>query len=330
MIVQPDADEATARGASLQVAPILEAAAVEHRFRNGRGIGPVDLRIVDGERTAIMGSNGAGKTTLMRILATATRPRRGTVRWYGSAQARVARCFIGYAADSALDDAGLSGRQSSYFWCSRYVRRGTIGPLVDDALARFGLAAVADEPLARYSFGMRRRLALAQAFAHHPRLALLDEPTAGLDANGLEALRFELLHRSERGEATLVASNDCGFVATACERVIFLDQGYVVVDDTPERLLASVGDARRVEMDVADAARPFVDQLETLAGVVNTRCVDGAVSVELLDDSALGSLVRVVDSWPGGLLALRVHKPDLSDAFRSLTGKTLHGDRETR
>src|SRR6185437_6409825 len=99
-------------------------------------------------------------------------------------------------------------------------------------------------------FGMRRRLALAQALAHQPRLALLDEPTAGLDAEGLEALRAELVRRSEHGDATLVASNDCTFVAAACDRVVFLDHGCLLADATPEQLLATVGDARRVELDI--------------------------------------------------------------------------------
>ncbi|MHB8490433.1 MAG: ABC transporter ATP-binding protein [Candidatus Dormibacteria bacterium] len=309
----------------LQVAPILEVCAVEHRFRNRRGVGPVDLSLGPGERTALMGSNGAGKTTLLRVLATATRPRRGAVRWCGSPAPSTARRLIGFAPDAALDDPGLTGRQSTYFWCRQWTRGDDVAVLAGDALRRFGLASVADEPIAGYSFGMRRRLALAQALAHRPRLALLDEPTAGLDADGLETLRAELATRSDQGHASLIASNDCSFVAAACDRVIFLDQGRVVVDATPGDLLASVGDARRVDLDVAEGAHHHVEQLRSVGGVASVTYVDGVVSAVLLDDSALASVVRVADGWPGGLRAVRLHQPDLSDAFRHLTGVSLDG-----
>ncbi len=231
---------------------MLEATGVEHRFRNGRGVGPVDLRLAAGERTALMGANGAGKTTLLRIFATATRPRRGAVQMVRHRGPRAARRLIGFAGDAALDDPGLTGRQSTYFWCRQWSPGSDVHDRVASTLQRLGLGDVADEPIAGYSFGMRRRLALAQALAHEPRIALLDEPTAGLDAEGLESLQAELLTRAGRGDATLVASNDCTFVAAACSRVIFLHHGHVVADGAPSALLASIGDARRVEMVIAE------------------------------------------------------------------------------
>ncbi len=305
---------------------MLEASRVEHRFRNGRGVGPVDLRLMAGERTALMGANGAGKTTLLRILATVTRPRRGEVEWCGTTIPRAARRLIGFAGDAAPDDPGLTGRQSTYFWC----RQWASGPAVHDAVAntlqQLGLAHVADEPIAGYSFGMRRRLALAQALAHEPRVALLDEPTAGLDAEGLEALHAELVTRAHRGDATLVASNDCTFVASSCGRVIFLNDGQVVADAAPAALLASLGDARRVEMTIAEDTHALAGDLQAIAGVANVAISAGLVTLDLEEDSALGAVVRVVDAWPGGLRALRIQRPDLSDVFRHLTGADLDNE----
>ncbi len=323
MIVHQRRQERSAQTPALEVQPTIDVSGVEHRFRNGRGVGPVDLRISAGERTALMGANGAGKTTLLRILATATRPRHGTIRWRGSTVPRRARRWIGFAADAALDDPGLTGRQSTYFWCRHWTSAGHVAVLVDDALQRFGLARVADEPIAGYSFGMRRRLALAQALAHDPMIGLLDEPTAGLDAEGLETLQGELAYRARRGDATVIASNDCTFVATACDRVIFLDQGCVVADATPADLLASAGDARRLELDIAEEAEAQGLDLETIPGIANAVCAGGVVTLDLLDDSALAAVVRAVDAWPGGLRALRIHRPDLSDVFRQLTGAAL-------
>ena len=150
VILQPRVDGA-APDQLLRLAPVLDAAGVGHRFRNGRGVGPVDLCIAPGERTALMGANSAGKTTLLRILATSTRPRWGIVRWCGTARPRDGRRWIGFAPDAVLDDPN-----------SRDAKRRTSGPAMDaretgrsgrDALHRFGLAAVADEPMAGYRSG---------------------------------------------------------------------------------------------------------------------------------------------------------------------------------
>ena len=285
MITHPAPHDDVAQAVPMHVAPLLEALGVEHRFRNGRGVGPVDLRIAPGERTALMGANGAGKTTLLRMLATATRPRRGVVRWCGSAVPCEARRLIGFAADATLDDAGLTGRQSTYFWCRQWLPGARTGVAVEDALHRFGLALVADEPIAGYSFGMRRRLALAQALAHHPRLALLDEPTAGLDADGLAVLRAELARRSLQERATLIASNDCTFVADGV-RPGDLPRPGIGWSPTPHprSLLASVGDARRVELDIASDTRPRIIELRHIDGIANAACTDGVVTFDLLDD----------------------------------------------
>ncbi|HEY6468614.1 MAG TPA: ABC transporter ATP-binding protein [Candidatus Dormibacteraeota bacterium] len=283
----------------------------------------MDLQVTAGERTAIMGANGAGKTTLLRILATATRPRKGTVEWCGTAVPRLARRWIGFAGDATPDDPGLTGRQSTYFWCRQWSAGSDIHRAVEETLGRLGLADVADEPISGYSFGMRRRLALAQALAHKPRIALLDEPTAGLDADGTASLSAELAMRAEAGDATLVASNDCAFVASACARVIFLNHGHVVADATPEALLASVGDARRVEMTIAENTAPRIGELQTIPGIANVSSTADVVTLDLVDDSALAAVVRTVDAWPGGLHALHIQRPDLSEVFRQLTGLAL-------
>ncbi|HEX6537556.1 MAG TPA: ABC transporter ATP-binding protein [Candidatus Dormibacteraeota bacterium] len=309
-----------ARRAPAPAHPVLEAVEVEHRFRNGRGVGPVSLKIAAGERVALMGPNGAGKTTLLDLLATAARPRRGEVRWYGSTSPRKARRLIGTAPDTAVEEGGLTARQATFFWCCQWVPRASAGGLVDDALRRFGLTAVADDRVASFSFGMRRRLALAQALVHGPRLALLDEPTAGLDPEGVRALDVALLARTQRGQATVVASNDCDFVAMSCTRVLFLDGGRVIHDAAPDALLAQVGAIRVAEIEVR--GRGSLDAVRSLDGVGEVHAAGGRVSVELLDERALATVVSTVDA-DAGLVSLRVHIPDLDDVFTALTGRGL-------
>ncbi len=84
--------------------PAVEARGVERRYRGGRGVGPVDLRVESGEVVVLMGPNGAGKTTLLRLLATLGAPRRGEVRWFGGASAASARRGVGLSPDTAQEE----------------------------------------------------------------------------------------------------------------------------------------------------------------------------------------------------------------------------------
>ena len=307
--------------ARLTVRSVLDAVDVERRYRNGRGVGPMTLHVTCGERVAVMGPNGAGKTTLLRILATGVRPRRGVVRWYGTTSPRRARRLLGFAPDVIVEEGALSARQSTYFWCRQWMSSVEAGGFVDDALTQFGLHDVADEPVSSFSFGMRRRLGLAQALVHRPRLALLDEPTAGLDPEGVDSLIEALRERAQRGHPTIIATNDCDFVGAACDRVLFLDDGALVWDAAPSELLQWLGSRRVAELEVPPQFS--TDALQAIDGVGDISREDGIVRLELLDDRALADVVTVADGSAGGLHGLRLHTPDLGDAFRNLTGRSL-------
>ena len=301
----------------------VEARGVERRHRGGRGVGPVDLDVAAGEVVALMGPNGAGKTTLLRLLATLGRPDRGALRWFGGVGEGEARGGLGLSLDAAVEEETLSGLQAAHFWCRQWVRdAATAAALCEQALRRFGLWEVRDEPVGAYSFGMRRRLALVEALAHEPRLALLDEPTAGLDPAGVQALVEELRRRTAMGRATVVASNDANFCAAAADRVAFLVDGRMVRCAAPGELLAAVGAARVAELRVA--ADVDLDALRRVAGVERVDAGPDGVVVRYRDAGALPRIVAAAD-FPGGRLrAMSLHEPDLGDAFRELTGAALH------
>ena len=300
---------------------LLSVDAVERRHGNGRGVGPVSLQVEQGTCVALMGPNGAGKTTLLRMLATIDAPRGGAVRWFGGTSTIDARRRLGFAPDVVQEEASLTARQATHFWCRQWLGRAEMDGRVQRALATFGLDSVADEPVARFSFGMRRRLALAQALVHDPALLLLDEPTAGLDPAGARALYGALRERCAAGMTAVIASNDCAFVATACDRVIFLHEGRAIRDASPAALLAELGTRRRAELELrvpCDA-----EELLAVAGVAAVSENGRATVVELATAGALVSVVAIADKPGGNLCGLRVREPDLADAFWRMTGTEL-------
>ena len=306
-----------------EVAPVvLRAAAVELRHRGGRGVGPVDLTACAGEVVALVGPNGAGKTTLLRVLAGVSRAQRGEVRWFETASAATGRAGMGLALDVAVEEESWSGRQSTYFWCRQWIGdAGRARHLTGAALRRFGLDGVADEPVGSYSFGMRRRLAVAQALAHEPPLALLDEPSAGLDPDGLGRLCEELARRRECGATSVLASNDPGLVARVADRVALLDSGVVVRCDTPAALLATAPAERVVELRLGGSLD--VDAMRAVAGVVAVDLLHSGACVRFGGAGCLARIVAAADSGRSRVVGVRVREPDLGDVFLALTGRTL-------
>jgi ABC-type multidrug transport system ATPase subunit len=292
------------------------------RYPGGRSVGPIDLDVHAGEVLALMGSNAAGKSTLLRLLASADRGDSGLLAWWGDANPRRARRRIGYAGDEPVEETTLSPRQSTYFWCRQWVGDPRLARrLTAETLDSLGLGERADEPVGTLSYGLRRRLALAQALAHRPALALLDEPSAGLDPDGVEVVTAAL-----RARATVVASNDPEFVAGVADRVAMLHRGRCLRVASLPALLAEVPRRRVVELRVGDAGDgaltvAVAERVAGLAGVLLRSASDGLVVAELEEDAALSLLVAAADSVGPGVRSLEVRRPDLRECFHALVGR---------
>jgi len=306
--------------------PCVVARAVVRRYPGGRSVGPVDLEVMEGEVLALMGSNGAGKSTLLRLLASADRADDGRTTWWGTTHSRGARRRMGYAADEPAEESTLSLRQATHFWCRQWVTAPLKARrLTDEALTALGLADRADEPVGTLSYGLRRRLALAQALVHRPALALLDEPSAGLDPDGVASVSAVLRGRAERGEATVVASNDPEFVAGVADRVAMLHEGRCLRVAPIAVLLAEVPRQRIVQLHLGDAGagqaaltEAVSRRIAALSGVTLLSASDGLIEAELADGTSLSQVVGAADALGPGVRSLEVRRPDLRECFHAL------------
>ena len=173
----------------------------------------VSLRVAAGEAVALLGPNGVGKTTLLRVAATLTRPQRGRV------ELGVDRSELVYPANPPAFYRHLSGYET--------LKTGTLlfGRPADRAAVEGALKAVGlppDKPVAAYSSGMKKRLALARARLLRPRLLLLDEPATALDAEGRTLLLDLIAEVKARGGAVLLATHDRAFAEAAADREVAL------------------------------------------------------------------------------------------------------------
>jgi ABC-2 type transport system ATP-binding protein len=207
----------------------------------------VDLIVRPGEFVVLLGPNGAGKTTLFQLLSGLFTPDGGTIAVMGhdmAVDAVPALAGLGIVFQQSTLDLELSVRANLKFHAGLHGLPGALAARrIAADLERLGLAERADQPVRALSGGQRRRVELARALLHEPRVLLMDEPTVGLDpASRRELLAVVRALRDQRALAVLWATHLCDEAALA-DRVVVLDRGAVVKDAPPAALVASVGAA---------------------------------------------------------------------------------------
>ncbi len=212
-----------------------------------RAVDGVSLTAFAGEFIALLGPNGAGKTTLFQLLSGLFVPDSGRIEVMGHDMRRdpvPALAMLGIVFQQPTLDRELSVTGKLLFHAGLHgIPRPVAKARIDKELARLGLAERAHDKAAQLSGGNRRRLELARALLHEPRVLLMDEATVGLDPGSRsELLKFIIGLRAERGVAVLWATHLCDEVPNA-DRVVVLDHGKVLADTTPAELVASAGTA---------------------------------------------------------------------------------------
>jgi zinc transport system ATP-binding protein len=225
----------------------LELDDVSFAYRHGQPVlESVSLVVEEGEFVAVAGPNGGGKTTLVRLALGLERATAGSVRLFGEPAHRFSRrSMLGYLAQRSQLGTEAPATVREVVSAGRLAVGGLLGPLrrrdraiVDDAVAEVGLAGLAETPLSRLSGGQQQRAFIAKALAGEPGLLVLDEPTAGVDAESQEAFAGLLarLHR-DRHVTTLYVSHEFGAVEHIVERLVLV-RGAILFDGHPRQLPA--------------------------------------------------------------------------------------------
>ncbi len=206
----------------------------------------VDLEVRAGEIFGLLGPNGAGKTTTIKMLITLLPPTSGTASVAGADVGRepgVVRRRIGYVPQLVSADGTLTGRENLRLSARLYhMPRGDRERRIDEQLEFMGLADVGDRMVRTFSGGMVRRLELAQAMLHRPRVLFLDEPTVGLDPTARSAVWDRVRRLRDRdGTTILLTTHYMDEADELCDRLALMNGGRISAVGTPDELKAAVG-----------------------------------------------------------------------------------------
>ena len=312
----------------------IETRGLVREFKKGpRAVDGIDLRVEAGEVYGFLGPNGAGKSTTVHMLTTLLPPTAGTARVGGhdvETEGPAVRALIGAALQEAALDPFLTGREHMKLQTAMHGMSGDEGRSRTDALLeRVGLTQAADRRVRGYSGGMKRRLDLALALVHRPRILFLDEPTTGLDVQSRSALWAEVQRlAADRGVTVFLTTQYLEEADVLADRVGIIDQGRIVAEGTPEALKDEIG---RPSVE-ATPAEP--DQLAPMKAVLARfgEAVAGSpkgAAVRLSGgDAQLAEVVRALDSENIKIQDLQLHAPTLDDVFLAKTGRSLEGAEE--
>lgn len=219
---------------------MITVSGLTKRYGARSAVDDLSFELAAGRVTGFVGPNGAGKSTTMRMMVGLTRPDRGEVCYDGVRYADLAHPArtVGAVLDARCMHPGRTARNHLR---ATAALGGVASARVDDVLADVGLDGVADERAGRFSLGMRQRLALAAALLGEPRVLLLDEPSNGLDPDGIRWLRNRLRSFADAGGTVLVSSHLIAELARFADDLVVVGAGRLIAAETVESVTSRTG-----------------------------------------------------------------------------------------
>jgi ABC-2 type transport system ATP-binding protein len=310
----------------------IEAHGLVRDFKKGpRAVDGIDLRVDPGEIYGFLGPNGAGKSTTVHMLTTLLPPTAGTATVGGFdvvKEGPQVRKVIGAALQEAALDPYLTGREHLRLQTAMHGITGEERQQrSNELLHRVGLTEAADRKIGGYSGGMKRRLDLALALVHRPRILFLDEPTTGLDIQSRTALWQEVGRLAkDEGVTVFLTTQYLEEADVLADRVGIIDHGRLVAEGTPEQLKAEIS---RSTVEAVPAERELRGALVAVLerfGEQTTGFGPDSVAVQLAaSDGDIAQIVRALDAEGVRIAHLQIHEPTLDDVFLAKTGRHLEG-----
>jgi len=293
---------------------MIRANSLVKRFQQRVAVNDVSLNIGKGNIFGLLGPNAAGKTTVIRMMCGILRNDEGEIRIDGEVIDR-AKSKFGYVAQYFGQYEELSVWENLKFYASMYeVNRSQI---LEDLLDRYSLTKFKKEKAGALSGGYQRRLALACALAHDPKVLFLDEPTAGIDPVTRKLLWDDFYRLSAQGK-TLFVTTHYMEEAQRCHHLAFMASGRIIARGTPETIVDALGDVR-IYIGLIAYLPELHQALNQREDILLLNQFGGELRIICKPDAELAAIQAIVDQFSDSKVELRLGKSNLEDVFIALT-----------
>lgn len=308
---------------------MIEVRDLSKKYKDKLAVKDVNFYMEDGESVGLLGPNGAGKSTTISMISTLLPPTNGTVRYNGQdvlKDPKNLRPVLGMVPQEIALYGELSAYENMKFFGKIYHLTGeNLENKIQQNLELVGLAERQKDTVENYSGGMKRRLNIAVALMHDPKILIMDEPTVGIDPQSRNYIldMVRKLNR-EKGLTVLYTSHYMEEVEKLCDRVYIMDHGEIIASGTKDELKSILSNEDTVEIKVSAKNEEFPNELSQLTGV--NRVVENEFGYNLIlskGEEILGEIFEIAKNMNINILRIDIQTPTLEDVFLHLTGRKL-------
>jgi ABC-2 type transport system ATP-binding protein len=306
----------------------IEISSLTKNFENVTALDNLSLGVKYGEIFGLLGPNGSGKTTTINIVSALSKPTSGQVKVLGydiTQNTHAVHAVLGAVPQETALYEELTAWTNMAIHADLYgVLRSEREQRITDMLNLVQLYERRDNRVRTFSGGMKRRLALARALLHDPKLLYLDEPTLGVDVQSRRALWDYILDLKKKGKTILLTTNYLEEANALCDRLAILDHGRLVAVDTPSNLKRMYGDTIIEIETMSPISQNIVTQLHALPGITELHQNEKALKIASTGDdtSTIGQIVMLVTKETA-IRTISQREPNLDEIFLNLTGSAL-------
>ncbi len=308
---------------------IIQLKNVTKRYDDKLAVDNISLDIEEGELFGLLGPNGAGKSTLISMICGLTKLDKGDIIINGSSiktNPIAAKQNIGLVPQEIALYENISAIDNLKFWGKMYSLKGNLlKERIEEVLEATGLKDRRKEKVSKFSGGMKRRLNIACAVMHYPKIVIMDEPTVGIDPQSRNnILEFTKELNKKHGSTLIYTSHYMEEVEALCSKVCILDEGKVIAKGDQDHIKRMIMNEERVEITISEY-KPEIDLiLKKLTSVREVVYKDSKLTVIMQDTQrSIQQIIEVLIKAEIGIKDISIKKPTLETVFLSLTGKAL-------
>ncbi len=307
---------------------VLEIHHLTKKFGDFVAVDNISLSIEEGEIFGLLGANGAGKSTTIHMISSLLRSNEGEITILGKNIAKhrkFAKMNIGIVLQDLAIYEDLTAYENVKFFAGLYGLRGAhLHNRVEEALQFVGLSDKHKSFPKNFSGGMKRRLNIACAIAHRPKLIIMDEPTVGIDPHSRNYILESVKKLNAMGCTIIYTSHYMEEVEEICTRIAIVDHGKIIAEGTKEQLKSIITNTKDIQVVLKSAENIDIGELKTISGVEAAVLEDNTIKIN--SDAGVNNLNQIIEKLMKNgaeIRSLEEKAPNLETVFLTLTGRQL-------
>lgn len=307
---------------------VIEIKDLVKKYDTTIAVDNINLSIEEGEIYGILGPNGAGKSTTISLICSLLNPSFGEIKILGEdirKKSTIIKRNIGLVPQNIALYRNFTAYENVKFFGELYGLRGQeLREAIDEALEFTGLLEVKKKKAEEFSGGMLRRLNIACAIVHNPKILIMDEPTVGIDPQSRNNIMQAVKKLNKKGVTIIYTTHYMEEAENLCSKIAIIDNGKIIVEGTKDELKDMVSDKRILNIGVDDVYKVNIENLRNIEGVISVSIDEGNVIITSSKEvNNLSKIIKEISEEELKINDLRFKEITLETVFLSLTGKKL-------